>query len=108
MFYAECELETRFGRIRKSEQNLPNFLADVMRLETESDCSLLNTGTIRSDFVFQRGIMKLGDIRLMLPYGGDLILKVELTGEQLVKVLENGVSKYPALEGRWPAVCFYC
>lgn len=103
MFYSECELETRFDRIRKSEQNLPNFLADVMRLETESDCALLNCGTIRSNYVFPRGIIKLGDLRLMLPYE-DLVLKAEITGEQLVKALENGVSKNPALEGRFPAV----
>jgi len=103
MFYAECELETRFDRIRFAEQNLPNFIADVMRLETESDCSLLNTGTIRSNLVFPRGIIKLGDIRLMLPYE-DLVLKAEITGEQLVKALENGVSKNPALEGRFPAL----
>ena len=95
-----------FDRIRNSEQNIPNFLADIMRLETDSDCALLNTGTIRSNVVFPRGMFKMGDIRLILPYA-DLVMKLELTGAQLLTALENGISKYPALEGRFPAVAIY-
>ncbi len=74
-----------------------------MRLETESDCALINTGTVRSDLLFKSGILTMGDIRLMFPYP-DLVMQLELTGEQLIIALENGVSKYPALEGRFPAV----
>jgi len=99
----ECELETSFDKIRNSEQNLANFIADIMRLETDSDCALINTGTFRSNLLFPRGIFTMGDLRLILPYA-DMILQLELTGEQLVQALENGVSKYPALEGRFPAV----
>ena len=98
-----CELETRFDKIRNSEQNVANFLADIMRLATGSDCALLNTGTIRSNLLFDKGLLKMGDIRLILPYA-DLIMQLELTGEQVLRALENGVSKYPALEGRFPAV----
>ena len=98
-----CDLETRFDKIRNSEQNVGNFIADVIRLDTESDCALINTGTFRSNLLFPSGIMKMGDLRLILPYA-DLILQLELTGEQLLQALENGVSKYPALEGRFPAV----
>ena len=45
----------------------------------------------------------MGDIRLILPYA-DLVIKTELSGAQLLTALENGISKYPALEGRFPAV----
>ena len=98
-----CELETRFDKIRNSEQNLSNFIADIMRFETESDCALANTGTIRSNTLFKSGILTMGDIRLMLPWI-DLIIQLEITGEHLYKVLENSISKYPALEGRFPAI----
>jgi 5'-nucleotidase, C-terminal domain len=33
------------------------------------------------------------------------IVKLELSGAQLKSVLENGVSKYPAAEGRFAQVC---
>ena len=98
-----CNLETRFDKIRNSEQNLSNFIVDIMRLETESDCAIANTGTFRSNIVFQPGMLTMGDIRLILPWV-DLICQLEITGEQLFKVLENSVSKFPALEGRFPAV----
>ena len=34
----------------------------------------------------------------------DCLVKLEVTGEQLLLALENGVSKYPQLEGRFPQV----
>lgn len=103
MGFSLCELETRFDKIRNSEQNLSNFLTDIMRLETESDCVIVNTGTFRSNTLFKSGILTMGDIRLILPWV-DLIIQMEVSGEQLFQILENSVSKYPALEGRFPAI----
>ncbi len=34
----------------------------------------------------------------------DSLVKLELTGRQLLQALENGVSQYPRLEGRFPQV----
>ena len=34
----------------------------------------------------------------------DHLWKLEVTGEQILKALENGVSQYPRLEGRFPQV----
>ena len=34
----------------------------------------------------------------------DSVVLLQLTGEQLLAVLENGVSQYPKLEGRFPQV----
>ena len=34
----------------------------------------------------------------------DCLVKLKVTGEQLLLALENGVSKYPQLEGRFPQV----
>lgn len=44
--------------------------------------------------------MTLGDFRKILPYE-ELLLKVEVSGQQLYNLLENGVSKYPSFDGRW-------
>lgn len=80
-----------------------NFIADLMRKHFSADCALLNSGTIRSDVIYQPGFLKIGDWHDMNPYRKD-VDKVLLTGHQLIKVLEAGVSKYPALEGRYPQV----
>lgn len=34
----------------------------------------------------------------------DPVLLISCTGETIIKALENGVSKYPKLEGRFPQV----
>ena len=39
----------------------------------------------------------------MLPMP-DFVVKLEISGEKIIKVLEIGVSRYPSLEGRFPAV----
>ena len=45
----------------------------------------------------------------ILPYIDPLVL-LEVSGEQVFQCLENGVSQFPKLEGRFPQVnmnCFY-
>jgi len=99
----DVDLDTRFSKIRTSEQNASNFIADVIRAYSGTDVVILNTGTIRSDCIIPKGILKLKHLKAMIPHS-DLVRKVQLTGAQLHKTLENGVSRYPAYEGRFPAV----
>ena len=106
MLFSEVELETRFEKVRSSEQNFPNLLADILRLDSGCDCALINSGTFRSDRLFEPGVLTLGDIRLILPWE-DMIMKVKVTGEQLWKALENGVCDYPSLNGKFLSVRRY-
>lgn len=99
----ECDLEGRFCEIRTRETNLGNFITDIMRRDTRSDIALLNSGTLRSDTVHESGVFKMRDLMAMLPMVDSLAV-LELTGEQLLKALENGVSQYPSYEGRFPQV----
>jgi len=32
------------------------------------------------------------------------LVKLEIKGEDLIRAFENGVSRYPSLEGRWPCI----
>lgn len=41
-------------------------------------------------------------MKRIIPNTNYPLLIVKLTGGQLLSVLENGISKYPALEGRFP------
>ncbi len=99
----ECDLEGRFSAIRTQETNLGNFVCDIMVASTNADLAILNSGTFRSDAIHAAGPFFLRDLLNILPMIDQLVL-VEVTGNQLLKCLENGVSQYPKLEGRFPQV----
>ena len=96
-------LEARFSYIRTQETNLSNFVADILRRGTGADIALLNSGTLRADSVFEAGPLLTKDLMALLPMI-DMTCVVRVNGEQLLRVLENGVSQYPRLEGRFPCV----
>ncbi len=96
-------LEGRFQKIRTEETNLGNFIADVMRRGTDADVAILNSGTLRADCIMPVGDMKMKDLVSILPMVDETIV-IEMNGPQLLKALENGVSQYPRLEGRFPQV----
>ena len=96
-------LDARFAEIRTKETNISNFCASIMARATDADIAILNAGTIRADRIIPKGPLKLRDICDLLPMA-DTIAVVELTGEKLLQILENGVSQYPAMEGRFPCV----
>jgi len=101
--HLESNLEGRFARIRSEETNLGNFITDIMLQCTDADVALLNSGTFRSDQVHPCGHFRIRDLLSILPMIDSLVV-LQLTGEQIIEALENSVSKYPALEGRFPQV----
>ncbi|KAL5272062.1 hypothetical protein ACHWQZ_G000314 [Mnemiopsis leidyi] len=94
-------LETRFCEVRTKETNMGNFITDVMRVALRADVAILNSGTMRSDCIFPVGKFRMRDLSSILPIMDELLL-IECTGSQLLEALENGVCKYPELEGRFP------
>ncbi|KAH9632644.1 hypothetical protein HF086_008471 [Spodoptera exigua] len=96
-------LEGRFSCIRRQECNLGNWVCDVLLAATGADLVLLNSGTFRSDQVHAAGDFTLRDLSTIIPMRDPLVV-VEATGEVILQVLENSVSKYPSLEGRFPQV----
>lgn len=102
--YIMCDLDGKFASIRSTETNLGNLVADIMLDAVDDvDIALLNSGTLRSDRVHPKGPFKMRDLVTILPYM-ESILVLEMTGEQVHRALENGVSQYPKLEGRFPQV----
>jgi len=96
-------LEARFCEIRTSETNVGNWVADVMRDGCVADVAICTAGTLRADDIFPAGEFTLGDLQRLLPFLDELCV-VALSGTALRKVLENGVSQWPKLEGRFPQV----
>ncbi|XP_048458433.1 trifunctional nucleotide phosphoesterase protein YfkN-like isoform X3 [Rhincodon typus] len=107
----EVELDGRFTTVRKSESSLGNLVTNAMLEATHADVALLNSGTggsqddctLRSDRLHPPGDFTMHDLLLVLPIV-DPLLVVQVTAEQLLDALENGVSMYPELDGRFPQV----
>ncbi|XP_014352103.1 trifunctional nucleotide phosphoesterase protein YfkN-like [Latimeria chalumnae] len=99
----EVALDGRFATVRKSESNLGNLITNAMLEATRADVALLNSGTLRSDCLHPAGDFTMRDLLLILPFV-DLVLVVKVTGQRLLEALENGVSNYPSLDGRFPQV----
>lgn len=74
-----------------------------MRFYYSADCSLMAAGTIRGDQIYPPGLLKLGDIINCFPFE-DPVVVIRLPGASIRKALENGFSKIPAFEGRFPHI----
>ncbi|KAB7496843.1 Trifunctional nucleotide phosphoesterase protein YfkN [Armadillidium nasatum] len=97
------DLDGRFSSIRTSETNLGNFICDILLAACNGDVTLLNSGTLRSDRIHPAGKFTMRDLTNILPMLDSLCV-LEVTGKKLLAALENGVSQYPKLEGRFPQV----
>lgn len=90
-------LESRKAAIRQSETNLGNLITDAVAnwfgdRDTESPpLVMINAGSIRGDRLYPAGQLSRKDVLTMLPFG-NTIIKVSMTGRQLLSVLEAGAS----------------
>lgn len=96
-------LDARFSTVRIKESNLGNFVCDVMRRYHNADCTIMASGTIRGDQVYPPGVVRIKDITTCFPFE-DPVVCLRVKGQAIWDALENGVSTYPALEGRFPQV----
>ena len=101
--YTAAPLDGRFTTVRRGESNLANFVCDIMRFHYEADCCLMAAGTVRGDLIYPPGVLRVKDLMDCFPFEDPCVV-VRMTGKDIVAALENGVSKYPALEGRFPQV----
>ncbi|EME46057.1 hypothetical protein DOTSEDRAFT_60757 [Dothistroma septosporum NZE10] len=101
--YTLAPLDARFTTVRLKESNMGNFVCDLMRLHYLADCCIMASGTIRGDQIYPPGLLKVKDIMNCFPFEDPCVV-VKVKGKEIVKALENGVSTYPALEGRFPQV----
>jgi len=90
IFIAKTPLDGRDTPIRSTQTNLGGIIAQSMAygFDNKVDCALVNGGSIRIDDQLEGNITGV-DIFRVLPYGGK-VLKVELKGDLLEKVLQYG------------------
>lgn len=101
--WTAAPLDARFTTVRTKESNLGNFVCDIMRHHYHADAVIMASGTIRGDQVYTPGPLRLKDITDCFPFE-DPVVVIKVKGKGIWDALENGVSLYPALEGRFPQV----
>ena len=95
--------DARVASVRTGESSLGSFACGVMRARYGADVGLLAGGTFRSDQIYGPGKLRARDIMNIFPFSDPCVV-LKCSGKTLLAALENGVSKYPAHEGRFPQV----
>jgi len=107
---------------RQGEVAIGDFLADIVRAKYGTDIVIVNGGGIRANIpaltykpknvtlsrpesATSTGTfdITLGDIYTVLPFGNQLAT-TSVTGAQIWSAMENGVSQYEAVAGRFPQI----
>lgn len=104
--YLESDMDTKFSSVRTKETSVGNLLTDLMRKECNADLAILNSGNIRANKEFAPGFLLFGDLMALIPFHVPIMV-LEVPGSALLEVLENSVSKYPALDGRFLQVSIF-
>ncbi len=100
---AAVALDLREETVREQESNFGNYVADLLRSETGADAALINGGAFRDDRILKPGPLTLRDLYTALPFNNRMIV-LEITGQQLVAALENGVGLAGRRAGRFPQI----
>ena len=87
--------------VRISSTNLGNLTADAIKSYTSADIAIIQSGAIRNSI--ETGAIKGSDVLKALPFD-NRVMTIEATGAKIKEALENAVSAYPELDGRFPQV----
>ena len=92
---------------RTKETNIGNFIADSYRKAAAADIGFVNGGSIRADLTYEPGMLTKRAVLSILPFNNPIV-KIEVTGRTLKKILEHGVARSAPGEdeepGRFPQV----
>lgn len=90
------DLEGAREKVRASETNLGNLVADAVRDAANAEIGFTNGGGLRASI--KKGDVTKGDIITVLPFGNYIVSK-RITGSAMVRALEHGVSVAPETNG---------
>ncbi|WP_158515116.1 bifunctional 2',3'-cyclic-nucleotide 2'-phosphodiesterase/3'-nucleotidase [Bacillus weihaiensis] len=99
-------LDGERDHVRSRETNLGNLITDGMlsvakSAYEETSIAIQNGGGIRASI--DEGEISLGEVLTTMPFGNTLVT-IDLTGEEIIQALENGVSQVELGGGRFPQV----
>ncbi|WP_448605147.1 5'-nucleotidase C-terminal domain-containing protein [Thermoflexus hugenholtzii] len=100
---------------RTCESRIGNLVTDAMRFTYGVDFAITNSGGLRADLTRTGDVdaatgffnIRRGYILEVLPFG-NVVVTLQVNGAELKAILENGVSRMPAADGRFPQVSGLC
>lgn len=90
-------------RIRGMETNISDLVADAVRADAKTDIAIVNTGGIRGNRIYPAGPLLRRDLIAMHPFE-NVVCVVQMTGANVLAMLNAAVGKLPAADGGFPAV----
>lgn len=100
----QAPLDSRQATNRAGESSFGDLIADSLRQALGADIALVNGGGLRGDRQYETGsTLSRADLMAEMPFGNKALL-LEVDGTTLLAALENGISKAPALAGRFPQI----
>ena len=76
----DTELDGRFSTVRSKESKLGNFISDIVRSNINADCTIINSGTLRSDCIFSSGEFTFKDLNKIIVFPDPIVL-LQCNGE---------------------------
>ena len=96
--HTDVYLDGERGNVRTGSTNLGDMICAALIDVTGADISLQNGGGIRTSI--EPGDVTKGQIISVLPFGNTVTV-LEVTGKDVVAVIENGISAYPESNGAY-------
>jgi 2',3'-cyclic-nucleotide 2'-phosphodiesterase (5'-nucleotidase family) len=108
------------GRLCESLEG--NLTTDAMRATYQADFAMTNSGGLRADLTCPTTdnpsdfcppytpapfLISRGQVLSVLPFG-NVVVTLQISGIELLTMLENGISQVPAVNGRFPQVSGLC
>ncbi|GAA0858673.1 bifunctional metallophosphatase/5'-nucleotidase [Aliiglaciecola litoralis] len=91
-------------QVRTSENEFANLITDAMREFTGADVAIFNSGGIRGDRQYVANqVFTRKDLIEELPFRTRTAM-LEVSGADIIKTLEDSLSDYPLLRGKFPHV----
>jgi 2',3'-cyclic-nucleotide 2'-phosphodiesterase (5'-nucleotidase family) len=90
--------------VRTREAALGDVVADALRAHFSADAALINGGGLRGNREYPVGhAFTRRDLLTEMPFGNTVML-LEMTGAELLNVVEHGLSEVEHASGRYPQV----
>jgi len=87
--------------VRTRQTNLGDLITMSQIWVSGADAAILNGGAIRKSI--NVGEITKGEIISVIPFG-NTVLVIEVTGQDILDAIENGISAYPDTSGAFPQV----
>jgi len=97
-------LDSRTATVRTREAAIGNLVADAMRASTHANAAVTNGGGIRGGQIYPPGTtLTARDVLTELPFD-NRVVAIDISGADLARALENGLSQLPNPGRRFPQI----